>query len=109
VSGAGDTVIAVLAAAVGAGASLPEAAELANVAAGIVVGKVGTAVVHPRELTQALYHQKLSSAEQVLPLESALETIGRWRRQGYRWVSRMVSSICFTMGILVCFHRLPDL
>ena len=84
VSGAGDTVIAVLAAAVGAGALFVEAAALANVAAGIVVGKVGTSVVHPRELIQALHHRELSSAEaKVLPLESALEIVGLWRRQGH--------------------------
>ena len=47
VSGAGDTVVAVLAAALAAGAPMPDAARLANVAAGIVVGKVGTAVVQP--------------------------------------------------------------
>ncbi len=50
VSGAGDTVAAVLAAGLGSGASLLEAMELANIAAGIVVGKAGTAVVEPREM-----------------------------------------------------------
>ena len=50
VSGAGDTVIAAAAAALAAGASLPEAAELANRAAGIVVGKLGTATVELDEL-----------------------------------------------------------
>ena len=50
VSGAGDTVIAVLASAVAAGADYHEAVILANRAAGIVVGKLGTAVVSPAEL-----------------------------------------------------------
>jgi D-beta-D-heptose 7-phosphate kinase/D-beta-D-heptose 1-phosphate adenosyltransferase len=50
VSGAGDTVIATFTLAVTAGASPLEAAILANHAAGVVVGKVGTAVVHPDEL-----------------------------------------------------------
>ena len=45
VSGAGDTVAAVLAAALGSGASISEAVEIANIAAGIVVGRAGTAVV----------------------------------------------------------------
>lgn len=98
VSGAGDTVIAVLAAVLGVGASLPEAAALANVAAGIVVGKVGTAIVHPRELIQALHHQELSSAEaKILPLEFALETVGRWRQQGYR--------VGFTNGVFDLLHH----
>jgi rfaE bifunctional protein kinase chain/domain len=50
VSGAGDTVIAALGVMLGAGAELPEAMRVANHAAGIVVGKLGTAVVHPDEL-----------------------------------------------------------
>ena len=50
VSGAGDTVIATFTLAIAAGASPVEAATLANHAAGIVVGKVGTATVAPEEL-----------------------------------------------------------
>jgi rfaE bifunctional protein kinase chain/domain len=50
VSGAGDTVIATLAVMMAAGQPLPEAVKWANKAAGIVVGKLGTAVVHPEEL-----------------------------------------------------------
>lgn len=54
VSGAGDTVIGVLALMVAAGADLPSAMRVANHAAGIVVGKLGTAVVHPDELARSL-------------------------------------------------------
>lgn len=54
VSGAGDTAIAVFTLALCAGASPAEAAELANVASGIVVGKVGTAVVSREELLAAV-------------------------------------------------------
>jgi len=50
VSGAGDTVIATLGVLMAAGASLPDAVGVANEAAGVVVGKFGTAVVHPNEL-----------------------------------------------------------
>ncbi len=50
VSGAGDTVIATLGVLLAAGASLPDAVRVANEAAGVVVGKFGTAVVHPNEL-----------------------------------------------------------
>jgi D-glycero-beta-D-manno-heptose-7-phosphate kinase len=50
VSGAGDTVIAILGVMLAAGAGYAEAIEFANKAAGIVVGKLGTAVVHPEEL-----------------------------------------------------------
>jgi rfaE bifunctional protein kinase chain/domain len=55
VTGAGDTVLSVLSLAVAAGASLPDAAFLANTAAGVVVGKLGTATVSPAELTSALH------------------------------------------------------
>jgi rfaE bifunctional protein kinase chain/domain len=54
VSGAGDTVIATLAVMLGAGAALPDAVRVANHAAGIVVGKLGTAVVRPDELAADL-------------------------------------------------------
>ena len=54
VSGAGDTVMAVLGLGIAAGLSFKEAISLANTAAGIVVGKVGTATVTKRELLQAL-------------------------------------------------------
>jgi rfaE bifunctional protein kinase chain/domain len=54
VTGAGDTVLSVLALAAAAGASLPDAAMLANIAAGVVVGKLGTASVSPDELVHAL-------------------------------------------------------
>ena len=50
VSGAGDTVIAILGVMLAAGAEYAEAMEFANRAGGIVVGKLGTAVVHPEEL-----------------------------------------------------------
>jgi rfaE bifunctional protein kinase chain/domain len=54
VTGAGDTVIATLAVMLASGAGLPEAMHVANHAAGIVVGKLGTAVVHPDELAADL-------------------------------------------------------
>ncbi len=54
VTGAGDTVLSTLALAVAAGASLREAAMLANAAAGVVVGKLGTATVSPPELRAAV-------------------------------------------------------
>jgi len=54
VTGAGDTVIATLGLALGAGAPLPDAARLANYAAGVVVGKLGTATATPEELQAAV-------------------------------------------------------
>ena len=58
VTGAGDTVIATLAVMLAAGLDLPQAVSIANVAAGIVVGKLGTAVVHRDELLQELANNR---------------------------------------------------
>jgi D-beta-D-heptose 7-phosphate kinase/D-beta-D-heptose 1-phosphate adenosyltransferase len=96
VSGAGDTVVAVLAAALAAGAKLPEAARLANVAAGIVVGKVGTAVVHANELEATLVDRDTLETRKALPLPLALDTVARWRRNGL--------SVGFTNGCFDVIH-----
>jgi len=58
VTGAGDTVIAVLASSIAAGSSIEEACALANVAAGVVVGKIGTSTVNTIELAHAVYSQQ---------------------------------------------------
>ncbi len=58
VTGAGDTVIAVLALGLAAGAPFGEAAALANIAAGVVVGKVGTATVSQEELLAVLHGEE---------------------------------------------------
>lgn len=57
VSGAGDTVVATLGAALAAGATLEDAAQLANAAAGVVVGKLGTATAGPEEILASLEAQ----------------------------------------------------
>jgi D-beta-D-heptose 7-phosphate kinase/D-beta-D-heptose 1-phosphate adenosyltransferase len=59
VTGAGDTVIATIAAALAAGTSLDDAATLANLAAGLVVRKIGVATVTPSELRLALHEHGL--------------------------------------------------
>lgn len=97
VSGAGDTVVATLATAMAVEVPLPEAAALANVAAGIVVGKVGTAAVHAAELEDALRHQDLEGAEaKILPLSRALERMEEWRRRGF--------TVGFTNGCFDLLH-----
>ncbi len=85
VSGAGDTAIATLATAYAAGASLLEAATLANLAAGIVVGKLGTAVVYRTDLKTALYTQDtVASQSKILPFEVASDQVSIWKREGKR-------------------------
>lgn len=82
VSGAGDTVIATLAATYAAGAPMPIATELANFAGGIVVGRLGTAVVHASDLTAALYaHRTQTLQQKILPREAALASVTNWRRE----------------------------
>ncbi|GAA0201300.1 bifunctional D-glycero-beta-D-manno-heptose-7-phosphate kinase/D-glycero-beta-D-manno-heptose 1-phosphate adenylyltransferase HldE [Kangiella japonica] len=58
VTGAGDTVVATLAGAMAAGATLQEAVQVANLAAGVVVGKLGTATVTTQELSYAMLQQQ---------------------------------------------------
>ena len=62
VTGAGDTVIATCAVALGTGASLAKAAELANISAGLVVGQIGTTAVKFEELKEAVKKYKTLSA-----------------------------------------------
>lgn len=57
VTGAGDTVVAVMAAAIGLGLAMEDAAALANLAAGLVVGKIGAATITPAELRLALHRR----------------------------------------------------
>lgn len=97
VSGAGDTVVSTLAAALAAGLPLAEAASLANSAAGIVVGKVGTAVVHRDELAAKLRERELSVLEaKVAGLKSAQDIVAGWRARGLK--------VGFTNGCFDLLH-----
>lgn len=97
VSGAGDTVIATLAATHAAGARMAEAAELANLAAGIVVGRLGTAVVHRTDLTAAFYaHRAVALQQKILPLATACDMVANWKRDG--------KSVGFTNGCFDIMH-----
>jgi len=97
VSGAGDTVVATVAAALAAGTDLDRAAALANAAAGIVVGKVGTASVFAADLIAVLHHRDLTSAEaKVLSQDQVRDRIGQWRRAGL--------TVGFTNGCFDLLH-----
>ena len=98
VSGAGDTSIAALATALAAGADLAEAVGFAILASGVVVGKVGTAVVAPDELVEAELAVSLASAEiKLASLDQAVERARRWREEGLR--------VGFTNGCFDILHR----
>lgn len=97
VSGAGDTVAAVLTLGLAAGVSIADAAALSNVAAGIVVGKIDTAVAHADELIAILRHRNIAHTEaKVLSLDAALDRIAIWRTKGFK--------IGFTNGCFDLLH-----
>jgi D-beta-D-heptose 7-phosphate kinase/D-beta-D-heptose 1-phosphate adenosyltransferase len=95
VSGAGDTVVAALALALACHAPIVIAAELANRAAGIVVGKVGTATVSAAELHRTL-HAGGSGSDKVADLASAAKACRDWQATGQRTV--------FTNGCFDLLH-----
>ena len=74
VTGAGDTVIATLAAALASGQGLASAAALANIAAGLVVRKIGVATVTPGEISAAL-HQRGQGGRGLVDLEALLALV----------------------------------
>jgi len=95
VSGAGDTVVATLAAAMAVQVPLFEAARLANIAAGIVVGKVGTAVARPNEILAAIT-PVTGALRKVVTAADAAEAAERWRTRGYK--------VGFTNGCFDLLH-----
>ena len=85
VTGAGDTVVAVLAAGLAAGLGLPQATQLANLAAGVVVGKLGTATVSLEELRAAMQaHAPLLTG--VIDEMALIRRIGQAKAAGERVV-----------------------
>jgi D-beta-D-heptose 7-phosphate kinase/D-beta-D-heptose 1-phosphate adenosyltransferase len=83
VSGAGDTAVATFGAALASGADLPLAAQLANIAAGVVVGKVGIAVAREGDLLSAISPQG-GAQRKIVGRDVAAERTERWRRTGLR-------------------------
>ena len=97
VSGAGDTVIAVLALALACSVEIETAIQLANLAAGIVVNKVGTVPIQREELLGALSQElALHMDEKVLPLKRLLSRVAMWRSAGDR--------VVFTNGCFDILH-----
>lgn len=96
VSGAGDTVIATMAASLGAGLDAREAAGLANAAAGVVVGKLGTKPIYRAELEDALARRISATGHKIRSWERGREAVAAWRRQGER--------VVFTNGCFDLLH-----
>lgn len=97
VSGAGDTVVATLAAALAAGIEMSDACALANAAAGVVVGKIGTAACSAAELTGALQGEVFAQGEsKVMARATLLDQIASWRARGLK--------VGFTNGCFDLIH-----
>jgi len=98
VSGAGDTVAAVLAAVLAAGGNWETALRMANAAAAVAVGKKGTAIVTSAELRRRILpHAFLAAEEKIVSSESELDgQLRDWRKQGLR--------IGFTNGCFDILH-----
>ncbi|EGR2434127.1 bifunctional D-glycero-beta-D-manno-heptose-7-phosphate kinase/D-glycero-beta-D-manno-heptose 1-phosphate adenylyltransferase HldE [Vibrio cholerae] len=85
VTGAGDTVISVLAASVAAGKALDEACALANAAAGVVVGKLGTSTVSTIELAEAVHGSK-DTDYGVISEDALIEAVKKAQARGEKVV-----------------------
>lgn len=96
VAGAGDTVVAVLATGLASGLPLETAVALSNIAAGIVVRKIGTAVASQRELRIALRRRAVPTSGKLVDLPDCLELVEQWRSDGFR--------VGFTNGCFDVLH-----
>jgi D-beta-D-heptose 7-phosphate kinase/D-beta-D-heptose 1-phosphate adenosyltransferase len=97
VSGAGDTVAAAIATGLALGATAPVAARFANTAAGVAVGKVGTAAAYASEIIASLHEAEFVTGEaKIATLASARDRVEGWRRQGSR--------VGFTNGCFDLLH-----
>ncbi len=98
VSGAGDTVVAVMAAGINAGLSVQQTLSLANYAGGIVVGKVGTAPIEKKEMLSYcdIEENRHFFSSKLLPLNQMYDRRIRWQRRGMR--------VGFTNGCFDLLH-----
>lgn len=95
-TGAGDTVIATFTMAILSGLSFTDAMRLANTAAGVVVGKVGTALVTPSELRAACALEAALEMRKILSREELVQVVQQHRQAGKR--------IVFTNGCFDLLH-----
>ncbi|CAI2717162.1 D-glycero-beta-D-manno-heptose-7-phosphate kinase [Nitrospina watsonii] len=96
VTGAGDTVISVFGMSLFSGFTFEEAARLSNMAAGIVVGKIGTAVVTLNELNQFLQEDLLRTSPTILEVEEAKKIVSLAKSIGKK--------VVFTNGCYDLIH-----
>jgi len=96
VTGAGDTVISVLSLGLACGLSMPDAAWVANVAAGIAVGKLGTSTVSPQEIVAEVGHGLKDSDAKIKNLDVLAHLVAQERSRG--------KQVVFTNGCFDLLH-----
>jgi len=97
VSGAGDTAIATLTLGIAAGLDYAQSAALANMAAGIAVGRLGTAVTTAQDLKTALFvNERVNGAHKILPIAAAEAQAAQWKHEG--------KTVGFTNGCFDLMH-----
>jgi D-beta-D-heptose 7-phosphate kinase/D-beta-D-heptose 1-phosphate adenosyltransferase len=97
VSGAGDTVVATLALGMASGGAVAEAASLANIAAGIVVGKSGTATVTPGDILASMPPLgRHADPLKIYSVDNALALVREWSERGFK--------VAFTNGCFDLLH-----
>ncbi|MDO9308082.1 MAG: D-glycero-beta-D-manno-heptose-7-phosphate kinase [Deltaproteobacteria bacterium] len=96
VSGAGDTVLAALAVGIASGCGMAEAAKLANVAAGIAVGKLGTSIVTPQEIIEVVALSHHDSDSKIKSLDVLALLIAEEQAKG--------KQVVFTNGCFDLLH-----
>jgi rfaE bifunctional protein nucleotidyltransferase chain/domain len=97
VSGAGDTALAAIGAATGAGLGMHEAMQIANAASCVVVSKLGTATANLEEIAAVLAEKPADPADRkIVPAESIAKIAEKYRRQG--------KTVGFTNGCFDCCH-----
>ncbi|ADU64848.1 rfaE bifunctional protein [Desulfurispirillum indicum S5] len=97
VTGAGDTVISVMALCCACGLDFVECGRIANAAAGVVVGKVGTSTASAEEILQRLQPQRSLASRKIKSLPELLPQVEQLRRQGKK--------ILFTNGCFDLLHH----
>ncbi len=103
VSGAGDTVVAVIATALGAGLPIERAMRIANAAAGVVVAKLGTATATPEELVAALEGPERRTALAQAMTHAPSATLEEAKAKRAEWAVRGLS-VGFTNGCFDLLH-----
>lgn len=101
VSGAGDTVLSVLALSIACSAQMPQILILANIAAQIAISKSGTAIVKPEEIIHFIHNRTVKSSvgnllNKIVTLPQAKQIVQAWKNSG--------ETVCFTNGCFDLLH-----